>query len=82
MRAHGPRLLVRFVEGPSQTGLIIHPISTGPPTFAVVVALGTATPDVMVGDMIVVKPYSGAAVEINQETLHFINYDDALAVLE
>ena len=95
MRVMGSRLLIRKLpveqlslsRNPSKSNILLVNLGDPRPSiFGEVIALGTdkskkIDPDLAVGDRIVLKQICGTPVEINKETLYFIEPEDVYCVI-
>lgn len=93
MRVIGPRVVVRRIEGiqPKSSILEVITFDEEPSQFALVLAVGwrehrdfTRHPieDIAVGDVVILKTYSGAPVRVNGEDAVIVTVDDVLAICE
>jgi len=88
----GPRILVKRVTAAKPSSQIIDVVELEPEPSQEGIVRYTGElktqkgikvdMDVKPGDHILLKKYSGTPVTINDEELYFIDYADALAVLE
>lgn len=93
MRVLNDKVAIRKDEAKdtSDGGIVLLEGSKERPTEAMVVAVGTGRttstgvnipPSISVGDRILINKFSGAAVEVDGETLHIIKEEEIIAIID
>ena len=81
----GARVVTKEVEGeePTESGIVLPDAAKEKPQTAEVVAVGTHEDvKVSVGDVVVLRKYSGTEVELDGEEHRIVDAEDILGVLE